>query len=624
MSGSALAALAATTLWAGANDGGGAQEVQARAYLNAPQVGVGRQFVLNVEVAGTQQLEGEPELPAMDDFARYLGAGTSTSMQIVNGRTSVSLTYQYRFLATQEGDFEIGVVRVPVGGQVLETEPLTLVVSDAPPSTTGAGPGARPGAGARSGAGARPGAGTGTDDPGASLAPDDLFVEGVVSKTRAFENEPVTVEYRLFTLVNVESYSITDLPLATGFLTEELEQPDSPTVERLIRNGREYVSAVIRRVVLFPTGPGRKTLDPLGLEAQVRVRNRSFDPFGDLFGRGLLDSRVPVAVASRPIEIEVLPLPSSGRPDSFGGHVGELVVSTSVDRDAVQANEAVTFRVEMEGTGNLRALSPPEIDFPAEFEVFPPEASARIAPGGGSLQGVRSFEYVLVPRVPGRLTLPPVEASSFDPGSRTYRATRAGSIELVVEGGASAAEGEGAVPSAVERVREEIRFIHAGPVRFAPVGRRLVATPGFWAVLLLPAAAVAGAGAYRRRRDRLEGDVAYARTRRAARRAKKRLATAKGMASGDPRAFYAEVAGALQGFLADKLNVSAASLVREEVARSAAARGVSAGTLERLFACLDHCDRQRFAPTGAERESPEAELERAASLMAEFDRELSR
>ena len=616
MSGGALAALAATTLWASwasASDGRIAQDVQARAYLSAPQVGVGRQFVLNVEVAGTQQLEGEPVLPAMDGFARYLGAGTSTSVQIVNGRTTVSLTYQYRFLATQEGEFEIGAVRVPIGGRVLETEPLTLVVSDAPPV---------PGAGA--GAGARPGAGAGAGDPGADLAPDDLFVEAVVGKTRAFENEPVTVEYRLFTVVNVESYSITNLPLATGFLTEELEQPDAPTVERLVRNGREYVSAVIRRAVLFPTGSGRKTLDPLGLEAQVRLQNRSFDPFGDIFGRGLLDSRVPVAVASRPIEIEVLPLPPGGRPDSFRGHVGDLAVSTSVDRSAVNANEAVTFRVEMEGTGNLRALPPPEIDFPAEFEVFPPEASARISPGGGSLQGARTFEYVLVPRVPGRVTLPPVEAAAFDPGSRTYRTTRAAPIELVVEGVAAASEGAGAVPSAVERVREEIRFIHLGPVRFAPVGRRLVAAPGFWAALLLPVAAVAGAGAYRRRRDRLEGDVAYARTRRAGRTAKKRLATAKKLASGDPRAFYAEVAGALQGFLADKLNVSAASLIREEVARTAAARGVSADVLERLFACLDHCDRQRFAPADTDREPPEDVLERVASLMAEFDRELSR
>ena len=599
MAGGALALAAAAALWTGA------QDVGVRAYLSAPQVGVGQQFVLNVEVSGTQQLDGDPVLPAMEGFARYLGAGTSTSMQIVNGRTTVSLTHQYRFLATQEGTFEIGAVRVPAGDRVLETEPVSLVVSDAPQPGTGPAPGAEGG-------------------PADAVGPDDLFVETTVSKTRAFENEPVTVEYRIMTLVNVESYSITDLPLATGFLTEELEQPESPRVEHVTRNGRQYVSAVVRRTVLFPTGPGTKTLDPLGLEAQVRTRNRSFDPFGDIFGRsGLLDRRVPVAVASRPVEIEVLPLPPSGRPASFRGHVGGLAVSTSVDRSTVQANEAVTFRVAMEGTGNLRSLSPPEIDFPAELEVFPPEASTRVSPGGGSLEGARTFDYVLVPRVPGRVTLPLVEVSSFDPDAQAYRTSRAGPIELAVEGGDAVAEGAGAVPSAVSSVREEIRFIHMGEVRFAPVGRRLVAAAGFWVALLLPVAAVAGAGAYRRHRDRLEGDVAYARTRRAGRMAKKRLAKAKELASGDPREFHAEVAGALQGFLADKMNVSAASLVRDEVGRVAAARGVSAKTLERLFECLDHCDRQRFAPAGTEREPPEELLERAARLMAELAKELS-
>lgn len=605
-----VAVLLAVGLWTGASDPVRAQEVEARAYLSAAQVGVGRQFVLNLEVSGVQQLDGEPTLPPMEEFARYLGTGTSTSVQIAGGRTTVSITYQHRFMATREGTFEIGPIQVAAGGRALETAPVTVVISDAP----------QPGSGAGQGAAAAQGAGAGTDDP---VGPDDLFVEAAVSKTRAFENEPVTVEYRILTQVNVESYSITDLPLATGFLTEELEQPESPQVERVVRNGREYVSAVIRRTALFPTGPGTKTLDPIGLEAQVRVRNRSFDPFGDIFGRSsLLDSRVPVAVRSRPVEIEVLPLPPGGRPASFRGHVGDLSVSTSVDRASVNANEAVTFRVEMTGTGNLRTLPPPEIDFPSEFEVFPPEAGERISPSGGNLQGVRSFDYVLIPRVPGRVSLPPVEVSSFDPRAQTYRTSRAGPIEVSVVG-TVAGEGTGAVPSAVEAVREEIRFIHVGRVRFAPVGRRLFATGGFWVALFLPLAAVAGAGAYRRHRDRLEGDVAYARTRRAGRMARKRLAKAKELASGDPRAFYAEVAGALQGFLADKINVSAASLVREEVGREAAARGASPETLRRLFECLDHCDRQRFAPAGAEREPPEQVLERAATLMAELAKELS-
>ena len=580
------------------------QDIEVRAFLSAPQVGVGRQFVLNVEVSGTQQLDADPVLPDMEGFARYLGAGTSTSMQMVNGRTSVAVTYQYRFQALNEGSFEIGAVTVAAGGRTLATDPVTLVVSDAPPP---------------------PSSGGDTVSSGDEISPEDLFVETEVSRTRAFENEPVVVEYRIFTRVPVESYTITALPQATGFWTEELEQSESPQVEQVVRDGSEYVTAVVRRVALFPTGPGAKTLDPLSVEAQVRVRDRrGFDPFGDLFSRSsLFDHRVPVAVASRPVTIEVLPLPAAGRPGSFRGHVGTLDVSTTVDRGSVEANEAVTFRVELTGTGNLRSLAPPEIDFPDEFEVFPPESSERISPGGGSLQGSRSFEYVLIPRVPGTLTIPPVEVSYFDAGSRTYASPRSRPLEVTVTGDAAIGEESGAIPSAVESIRDEIRFIDVGASGFRRVGVPLYATAGFWIVLLLPVVAVAGAGVLRRHRDRIEGDVAYARVRRARRMAKRRLARARGLASGDPRHFYAEVAGALEGFLADKLNVAEAGLVRDDATRLAAEQGASPATLERLVACLDDCDRQRFAPAGADRELPERVLERAAALMGDLAKELS-
>lgn len=579
------------------------QEVQVRAYLSAPQVGVGRQFVLNVEVSGVQQVDADPVLPPMDDFARYLGAGTSTSVQMANGRTTVAVTYQYRFLALAEGSFEIGPVQVATGGRSLATEPVTLAVSATPPAPQSGDAGA--------------------GDPSGEIGPEDLFVETTVSKRRVFENEPVQVEYRLFTRVDVESYSISALPKATGFWTEEVEQSDAPRVERIVRDGREYATAVMRRAVVFPAGPGAKTLDPLTMEAQVRVQSqRGRDPF-DLFGRsGFFDSRVPVALTSRPVDVEVLPLPAAGRPASFDGHVGDLAVSTSLDRTAVHANEAVTFRVELAGTGNLRVLGPPEIAFPPEFEVFPPEARENVSPGGGSLRGTRSFDYVLIPRVPGSATLPSVVVSAFDPDARAYRTSRAEPLAVEVAGTVADPGGSGVGPSAVEPVREEIRFIHVGDPRLRPAGGRLVESAGFWLVLLAPAAALGGAAAFRRRRDRLEGDVAYARTRRAGRMAKKRLARAKSLAQGDPRKFHGEVAGALLGFLADKLNVAEASLVREDTSRMAQERGVSADTLERLFACLDDCDRQRFAPAGAAREAPEAVLERAASLMGDLAKEL--
>ncbi|MDE2753404.1 MAG: hypothetical protein OXI83_12570, partial [Gemmatimonadota bacterium] len=91
----------------------------------------------------------------------------------------------------------------------------------------------------------------------------------------------------------------------------------------------------------------------------------------------------------------------------------------------------------------------------------------------------------------------------------------------------------------------------------------------------------------------------------------------------DPRGFHAEVAGGLQGLWAGKLNIAEAGRVREEAGRIAARRGVSAETLGRLFACLDDCDRQRFAPAGADREPADKVLERAAAIMGDLVRELS-
>lgn len=582
-----------------------AQDIRVRAYLSAERVGWGGQFVLNVEVSGAQQADAEPVLPDMEEFGQYLGSGTSTSVQIANGRTTMALTYQYRFQAVKEGVFEIGAVKVAAGGRSYETEPVSLVVSDTPAP--------------------RGGIADSEDDPVAAIAPGDLFIETGVSRTSVYENEPVVVEYRIFTRVNVDSYSITRLPQTTGFWAEQLEQPDAPQVERVVRDGSEYVTATVRRVALFPTGPGVRTLEPLGIEARVRVRDRRRDPFGDFFGAsGLFDRRVPVTVASRPVTIEVSPLPAEGRPGSFTGHVGELDVSTSADRTGVAVNEALTVRVSLTGTGNLRALGAPDIDFPGEFEVFPPETSENIAPGGGSIRGGRTFEYVLIARAPGSVTIPAVEVSYFDPRSRTYETARAAPVPITVAGDAAASGGgDGTVPSAVEPIREEIRFIHIGPGELRPAGAPLHSTAGFWVVLLLPVAAVAGAAAVRRHRDRIEGDVAYARLRRARRMARKRLARARGLAGGDPREFHGEVAGALQGFLADKLNVAEAGLMREDAGRLARRKGASDETLQRLFACLDDCDRQRFAPPGTEREPPEQVLERAAALMGDLARELS-
>ena len=611
----AASALAASGLTASAlaSSAPGAQEVTASAHLDRGEVGVGQTFTLNVVLEGVQRFDQDPALPDMGAFAAFLSSGTQTSVQIVNGRTTVSLTVSYRFQATAEGTWEIEPVTVEAGGETLSTEPLSLRVSSAPPAPQGP---------ATGGDAAQPA------DAGA-IGPDDLFVEAEPNKRQVRENEPVIVEYRLYTRVNVSSYGITRLPATAGLWVEEFELPQQPQVEQVVRDGVAYATAVIRKVALYPTGPGTKTLEPLAIEAQVRVQRRSRDPFDDLFGNffnrsSLFGEIVSTGAASRPVDIDVLPLPADGRPADFSGLVGELAVESSVDRDSLAANEAVTLRVQVSGSGNLKALAPPELAFPPTVEAFPPEATDRLRTTDAGVTGTRTWEYVLIPRAPGRLTVPGVDMGYFDAAAGQYETASAAPLDLRVTGRAVVDALPGArARGSVEALRSDIRFIRIDTPRFRRRGETLFDQAWFWVVALAPIGMIAGAAGVRRRRDRLAGDQAYARDRRAARVARKRLARAARLAVGDDaRAFYAETAHALEGYAADKLDTSAAGIIRDELLPALAARGAHPSTVDEFLAVLEACDRQRFAPVAAEIEERRAFLARAEAVLSALAREI--
>lgn len=592
----------------------GAQDV--RAYLSQAEVAVGEQFVLNVEVSGTQQLDADPMLPDLSQFAAFLGSGSSTSMRMVGGRTSVSLTIQYRYQATATGAFDIGPVSVPAAGQQFRTEPLTIRITNASTRSTRRNT-------------------RGNDD---IIGPDDLFVTATVSKAEVHVNEAVVVEYRLFTRVEVDGYSVTNLPSASGFWVEELTPPQEG-VQQVVRDGVQYASVVLRRVAVFPTSPGPKTITPLTLEAQVRVQRRSRrrgifdDPF---FGGGLFGSRVPVVVASEAVELDVRALPP-GQPASFSGLVGQLGVTTSVDKTAAAVNEALTYRVEVAGTSNIRTLPEPALGLPAMVEVYPPEVSERVetADAGASrtedhsdgpphtVRSFKTFEYVVVPRAPGQVTLPAVTVSYFDVDQGAYATASSPPIELTISGDVVASSPVAGGRTGIDLQREDIRFIRTAPHTFQPMNTSLTSSPAFWATLVLPLCGVGVAVATRRHRDRLLGDVAYARRRRASRMAKRRLATASSLrAANTHREFYAEVSRALQGFLGDTLNLAAAGLMRDDVRGRLLARGATNNEVDMYLSCLDDCDRLRFAPEASDMTEPAHMLTRAEQAMAALEQSI--
>ena len=576
-----------------------ALQLEARASVSPSVVPLNGQFTLEVHLRGTNRVDVEPSLPDLGAFSRYIGRNTSTSMQMIAGVTTVSLTIQYRYRAIREGTFEIGVIEVEAGGQVLRTQPVTLTVS-----TAGAA------------------AGGGSEEP-SGVGPEDLFIVAEVSKTRVYQNEPIEVSYRLFTRVNVSSYSLFDLVESEGFWMEDIPSPRTPEVEQRVRGGQTYTTAVVRRIVLFPAGPGTKTIEPMSVEARLQVQRQRRSVFDDFFDRGsLFGSQVPIIVVSAPVQVEVLPLPVQGRPRSFTGLVGRLNVSASIDRSSVETNDAVTLELIIEGEGNLRSLAAPIIDFPADFEVFPPEVTESIDRTGSRIRGSRTYEYVLIPRSPGQKIIPPVEMSYFNAESGLYATSASEPLRLDVTG--DPVIGAPIGRAGVETLREDIRFIRIGPPSLGVLGGSLADAPGFWIVALLPLVALLGAMGLRKHWDRLEGDVAYARGRRAGRVAKKRLGQARVvMAEGDARAFYAEVERALRGFLADKLNVAEAGFMSQVAEAELRKRGVPVAATRNYFACLGECDRARFAPPSSSAEEKSGFLGRAAEAMTAVQEGLS-
>lgn len=574
-----------------------AAQATARAYLDRNPVVLNQPFTLSVEVTGAQQLDTPPAVPPISQYARFVRSASSTSIQMVNGATTASVTYQFTFVATRTGSYQVPSLEVRANGQTLRTAPFSVSVTDTPAAGT----------------------------PG-ELAPgvprNAILLVAEASRRRVYPNQPITVEYRLFTQVDVTSYSVTTSPSTEGFWAEEVPMPDGPTVEQVLRDGVQYTSAVLRRVTLFPTSPGTRRLDPMVIEVQARIRRRGGSVFDNVFGGGLFDSTVPLVISSQAIQIEVEPLPP-GRTDAFTGIVGSLDVTASLDRADVDANQAATITVQVSGQGNLRTLAPPSIELPPDFEVFEPEVTDDLALQGGTLSGTKSYRWVVIPRAPGHREIPPVRLEYLDASTGRYETAASEALTLEV-GGEPPLTGSG-VRAGVETLREDIRFIRLGDPELRPVRRPLQERPGFWIVALLPLLAAGGALALRRHQDRLVGDVAWARGRKAHRVARRRLRQARSLAQGgDVKAFYAEVGRVLQGFLADKLNLPVAGLMTGEATQELRRRGVKYEVAQEVVSCIQLCDRQRFAPSPDAAEERMGFLQRVEDAMSRLHQELRR
>ena len=397
-----------------------AQGVEWTAALSTPRCNVGEQVVLELRLSGLTSDPLDRRLPDIAGVSMEF-AGASKNVSMINGVTSSSSTYTYILTPTRQGSVVIPAISLSVEGQTYTTEPLKLQVgvSSGQPQTVPP-PGASPGLGPN-------GAGWGgplNQIPSAPVQPDaqPVLVECEVSNTHPYVGELVVYTFRFLHRVQLIGGVNFEPPPPTGMLREDLGQSTS----QVSRNGVEYAQSEVR-TAYFPTSPGTLSIAPTRLSCQLAPD--FLDPSFSLRGDGVRE------LATQQVNLEVLPLPTQGRPPSFNGAVGRhFELNASLNKTLIKAGDPVKLAVTITGDEHPDLLLDPTLPNWPGVRSYSSDASA-LPYEKPNFRASKTFKIPLVPQQGGEFQLSDLSWSYFDPANRRYVTLTANPMVLKVEGG---------------------------------------------------------------------------------------------------------------------------------------------------------------------------------------------
>lgn len=557
---------------------------------SAPDVVVvGDQFRLSYKV-NTQDID-DFSAPAVSGFDILMGPSRSmqSSFQMINGRTtqSSSVTFTYILNATKAGTYTIGPASVTVNGKKHQSNSLRIQVL--PPDKTRSNSSSN--SGSNSGGGRMH-----TQDAGSQITGKDLFIAVTASKKRVYEQEAILLTYKVYSLVSL-SQLMGDMPDLDGFHTQEIPLPQQKSLKMKHYNGRNYGTVLWRQYVLFPQRSGKLTIPSIKFQAVVVQQNRNIDPFDAFFGGGSTMTEVQKTIVAPALTIQVDPLPEP-RSSNFSGAVGQFTLKSSLTPKEIKTNDALTLRLTVSGTGNMKLMKAPVVNFPKDFESYDAKTTDNTKIGREGATGEMIFDYLAVPRHSGKYTVPPVEFCYFDPAAKQYKTLKSDSYDLEVAKGKG---GEGNVSynkrEDVELLASDIRYIHQGDVSLHQPGDTLFGTLKYVLCYLIPLLVFVVLIVIFRKKATDSSNVAMMKHKKANKVAARRMKQAQALLRANkPSEFYEEVLKAMWGYVGDKLNIPVAELNKENVNEKLLQHGVSQETADAFLAVLNDCEFARYAP----------------------------
>lgn len=563
------------------------EEVTLRA--SAPEVVVnGDQFRLTYTV-NSQDVK-DFLAPQAKGFDVLMGPSRSqqSSTQIINGKVSSSrsITYTYILMAVSEGTFNIPSASIEVDGEKIFSNPLTIKVLPKDKEDANSNQG-------NSGISSR------NQKSSGRITDNDLFVLATASKTKVHEQEAILVTYKAYTTVDLRQL-LGKMPDQQGFYVQEVELPTQKTFKLEHYKGRNYNTVVYRQYVLFPQKAGRMEIPAVTFDAVVAQRVAvSDDPFEAFFnGGGYVE--VNKKIVAPKVVINVEPLPS--KPEGYSGGVGTFTMKSDISTTELKANEAVTIKLTISGTGNMKLVSAPEVKFPHDFEIYDPKIDDNYQLTADGLSGTKTIEYLAIPRHAGNFTIPPIEFKYFDIKSESYKTLKTDAYTLKVNKGDGSSANQQVIADftnkeSVKVLGTDILFIKTGDSALMQKGKYFFGTTAYYLWYIIPFVLFIVFVVIYRKQAVENANVARVKTKKANKVATKRMKLAgKLLSENKVNEFYDEVLKALWGYISDKLNIPVSKLSRDNIETELAGHGVSEELIKEFIGALSECEFARYAP----------------------------
>lgn len=372
---------------------------------------------LTVEIEGASLSVGEPEFrsPGLEELNSYQNQFFQSYYE--NGkfgaRNTRTVTKVLR--ASRPGNYTISGIQIRVNGQAYTAPNITVKVT--PPGQGTPTP-------------RNYGGGMGLRGTGKRYSGVNFLLRAETSKAKPYKGEQIIVSYYLYKKVNLFNPVVKSYPTLNGFLREELEMPIVSGMsqgQQVVMDGVPYVRTLLLRYAAYPLKEGKLTIDSLQMNANYYVNERGGEDDEDMFNQFFRQLTPKVAhMRSEPVTVEVQPLPP-GKPASFTGGVGNFDVVSAVDKYDTKVNEPVTLTVKVEGKGNVSAIEAPNPRWPDSIQLYESKGQAKTGSGG---VGQKVFEFLLIPSQEGKIALPPLEFSFFDPERQEYVTKSTQAIEI--------------------------------------------------------------------------------------------------------------------------------------------------------------------------------------------------